>query len=66
MTLYHYQGDTSEIPLANAWCADSHQRIKILLDELADSSVSQVDEALLNVGRMSLDANGYLAKSPIG
>jgi Zn finger protein HypA/HybF involved in hydrogenase expression len=56
----------SEIALANAWCADSNQRVKALLDEISDSNVTKVDQVVLNVGKMSLDANGYLAKSPIG
>jgi len=60
------KGDTGEIVLANAWCAESHQKIKILLDEMGDSEITKVDEAVLAVGRMGLDANGYLAKSPIG
>jgi len=60
------KGDLSEIALANAWCADSNQRIKALLDEISDSNVTKVDQVVLNVGKMSLDANGYLAKSPIG
>ena len=60
------QGDTGEIALANAWCAESHQKIKILLDEMGDSEITKVDEAVLAVGRMGLDANGYLGKSPIG
>lgn len=60
------KGDTSEITLANAWCADSHRRISVLLEEMASSDVSKIDLAILEVGRKALDANGYLAKSPVG
>ena len=61
-----FQGDTSEIVLANAWCSDSHQKIKQLLADLADQELNKLDDEILKVGLLTLDNGGYMAKSPIG
>jgi len=59
------KGDLSELALANAWCGESHQRITQLVADLQNPALTKVDQATLNVGKMSLDSNGYLAKSPV-